>query len=424
MSESTPTTAGSPCPLPRDGLGDSPGVSVILYLFLFLATALTGVVLYSLPPLAEGSIPLTDVVAGAVILFLVIYMWRITRAARAVLPILIALGAFLSLYTSSLLPASLLCGVVFTVSVGSLAMAVLPKEKLPWLPLIPLAAYGVTAVLSRDPLGAIMVLLPWPTAWALAVGTRRSAQSEGGPSRVSVICGTALVLGLGLAAFGLLSVYRTLGTLEPAVLFERLEAVREGIVQSFLQFEPPADIDPELLEHWKNLMSYANLREAVNSGFNLLPGIAVAAVLILTAACQTIQLAALHAFGYGESVTNRVKEFSMSVVSCVVFLVAYLMVILENSTVSSLTGTVAQNITIILMPGLALAGMLRATRVMVKKGAKGMGCLFFLIILIPCLLLAAPMVLAAVEVIGNIVSSIAKVLTPPDDDDPFGGNGS
>lgn len=422
MSEPTPKTADSLCPIPRNGLGDSSGASVILLLLLFLASALTGVGLYSLPPVTEGGVSLTDAVSGGVILLLVIYMWRVTRTARAILPLLILTGGFLSVYTSSLLPASLLCGTVFTLGIGSVAIAVLPKERLLWIPLIPLAVYALTAALSRDPAAAVIVLVPWPAAGVLAVGTRRSAELHDGPRRVGVICGTSLALGLGLAVFGVLAVFSALGTLELAVLAEELEAVREGIVQSFLSFELPAGTDPELAEKWAELTTHANLRDAVNSGFNLLPGIAAAAVLILVAACQAIQHAALRAFGYGDSVTSRVKEFSMSVLSCVVFLAAYLMVILENSTVSSLAGTVAQNVTIILMPGLALAGMLRTTRSLAQRGARGMGCLFFFILLIPCLLVIAPFVLAAVEVIGNIVSALAKALNPPDDD-PFGGDG-
>ena len=81
-----------------------------------------------------------------------------------------------------------------------------------------------------------------------------------------------------------------------------------------------------------------------------------------------------------------------------------------------MTGTVAQNVTIILLPGLALAGMLRTTRGLVRRGSRGMGCLFFFIILIPCLMVIAPYVMAAVEVIGNIVSAIASALNPPDND--------
>ena len=80
----------------------------------------------------------------------------------------------------------------------------------------------------------------------------------------------------------------------------------------------------------------------------------------------------------------------------------------------------AQNIYIILLPGLAMAGMLRITKGLVRKGPRGMGCLFFVIILIPCLLLFVPFVFAAFEVIGHIFSSLTAAIKPPDDNDPFG----
>jgi Na+-driven multidrug efflux pump len=46
-----------------------------------------------------------------------------------------------------------------------------------------------------------------------------------------------------------------------------------------------------------------------------------------------------------------------------------------------------------------------------------MGCLFFLVILIPCLFLFAPFLFAAFEVIGHIFEVITSALKPPDDDD-------
>ena len=416
MSQSPSKAAAPLCPIPRNGPGDASGATAFLFLLLFLSTALTGVGLYSLPPMSEGGMPLTDMLAGAAIVLLVIYLWRITRTARAILPILIAVGGFLSFYTGSLLPAALLCGAVFTLSVGALAVAVLPEKGVVWLPLVPVAAYALTVALSRDPLSSVAVLLPWPAAVVMALRTRRSAEDREGPNRVGVICATALALGVSLVIFALPLIFIALGTLHPDALSEAIEALREGIIRSFLAYEMPADLDPALAEQWQNLLTHANLREMVNSGFNLLPGIAVAVLLVLVAACQAILLASLRAFGYESSVTLPVKEFRMSLISCIVFLVAYLLVILENSTVSSLTGTVAQNVTIILLPGLALAGMLRTTRGLVRRGSRGMGCLFFFIILIPCLMVIAPYVMAAVEVIGNIVSAIASALNPPDND--------
>ena len=68
---------------------------------------------------------------------------------------------------------------------------------------------------------------------------------------------------------------------------------------------------------------------------------------------------------------------------------------------------------------LALAGMLRITAGLVRKGTRGMGCLFFLVILLPCLFLFAPIVFAAFEVIGHVFESILTVIKSPDDDDDF-----
>ena len=419
MSQSPSKAADALCPIPRNGLGSSFGTFPVLCVLLFLATALTGIGLYDIPDVSIEGVSLLTLISGAAIAIQVVYLWRITRSARAMVPILILVGGFFSLYVSSPVPAAMLCGTVFVMGAGSTAVAVLPKEKLVCLPFLPLAAYALTALLSRDPLGALLVLIPWPAAVVLALSTRRSAEQEDGPNRVGVICAVSATMGLTLVAYGALALFRVLGTLEPAALDKALETVREGIVQSFLAYEIPEGVDPELVDKWNSIMTYANLREMVNSGFNLLPGVAIAAILMLVAACQAVQHAALRTFGYEDSVTNRVKEFRMSLVACIVFLVAYLLVFLENSTISSLVGTVAQNVTIILLPGLALAGMLRAIRALTKKGAKGMGCLFFFIILIPCLLIVAPFVLAAVEVVGNISSAVAKLLNPPDDDDPF-----
>lgn len=410
------------CPIPRNGLAKSAGI--ILHLLLFLSSALTGIGICAMRTVSETEVTVAEICSGVIILLLVLHMWRVTRTAKAIVPLLIVVGGFLAVYTNSLIPAGVFCGVVFTVSEGSLLIAVQTKSDLRLLPLIPIAAYAVTAILSRDPVGAVAVLVPWPAAIVLAQGTRASAAKEDGPTRVGVICSTSVALGLSLGAIILLSIYRQVGSLDPAVLGQEMDAYREAIIQSFITAEIPEGTDPELVEKWKSFMTYANMKEVVNSAFNLLPGVAVACVLMLTAACQAIQHAALRTFGFEESVTDRVKEFRMSLISCVVFLIAYLMVMLDRSTLSSISGTVAQNLCIILLPGLALVGMLRTVRSLTKKGARGMGCLFFFIILVPCLLIVAPFIFAAVEVIGHIFDSVVTLLNPPEDDDDIFGGGS
>ena len=417
---STPKASPAPlCPIPRRGLQGA--AAPILYICLLLSTLLVSVGMTQLTSSAETI--LTDLAtpfSAVAILFLVIYLWRVTRTAKAAVPLLVVLGVFLTFYTGSILPAGILCGLIFTVSEGSFFIAVQSESKLAAIPIIPLLAYGVTAALSMDFVASLTVLLPWPAAWALAMGTRRSAASEDGPNRVGVICSTSLVLGLTTAAFLALALYQALGTLEPAVLMEAVEELRQEVIMGIHTQPLPEGLTPELTEQWKEMLEYANVENSVNSIFNLLPAICTVTTFIFVTVCQSIQHATLRAFNMGECVSNRVRAFEMSLVSCVLFLIAYLIAMGESEAVSSLTGTVAQNIVIILLPGLALAGLLRLTGNMLRRGKQNMGCLFFIIILAFLLLFVAPYVLAAVEVIGHIIQSItSKLKFESNDDDPF-----
>ena len=410
------------CPIPRRGLQGA--AAPILYICLLLSTLLVGVGITQLTSSAETA--LTDLAtpfSAVAILFLVIYLWRVTRTAKAAVPLLVVLGVFLTFYTGSIFPAGILCGLIFTVSEGSFLIAVQSESKLAAIPIIPLLAYGITAALSMDFVASLTVLLPWPAAWILAISTRRSAASEDGPNRVGVICSTSLVLGLTTAAFLALALYQALGTLEPTVLMEALEELRQDVIMGIHTQPLPEGLTPELAAQWRELLEYSNVENTVNSTLNILPAICTVTTFIFVTVCQSIQHATLRAFNMGECVSNRVRAFEMSLVSCVLFLVAYLIALGESEAVSSLTGTVAQNIVIILLPGLALAGLLRLTGNMLRRGKQNMGCLFFIIILAFLLLFVAPYILAAVEVIGHIFQSITSKLKFEDNnDDPFGKN--
>ena len=417
---STPKATPAPlCPVPRNGLQGS--AAPVLYVCLLLSSLLVGLGVTFFDPTAEtAALGVPEILSAAAILLLVIHLWRVTRTAKGALPLLVVLGVFLTMYTQSIYPAGVLCGLVFTVSEGSLLIAVQPKSKLVALPIIPLLAYGITALLSMNFLDSLVVLLPWPAAWALATGTRRSAESEEGPNRVGVICSASLALGLTTAVLLAISLYQSLGTLEPSVLAETMDALREEIILAIHTQPLPEGLTPEMTEAWQEQLEYANVENQVNTIFNVLPAICTVTVLIFITICQSIQHAALRAFGMGECITPRVKAFEMSLIACVIFPIAYLFALVDSGAVSSLAGTVALNVAIILMPGLALAGLLRLTRSLTRKGARGMGCLFYLIISAFCLLFVAPYVLAAVEVIGHVYEAItAKLRFDEDDNDPF-----
>ena len=406
-------------PLPRGGMPKS--AAVLLHLMLLVASAAVGICICAMRTTSEAEVAVAEGVSFVSLLLMAVFLWRLTRRSRGIVPVLVMAGAFLGYLTQSLIPTAVLVGLLFAVGVGSTLLAVADKKQLILFAAVPVLAYVATLLLSRDPVGSVAALVPFPPMVALALGTRSSAAKEDGLTRVGVICAASVTLLLSLGAMIALSIYRHLGSLDPAVLREALDALRESLVTEITSMEIPTEgLTEEAIAEFREMISYANATNAVDSIFNLLPALAVVAANILAVTAQLIQHASLRALGYGDSLTERVKDFRMSLISCVVFLAAYLAAILESAAVSTLAGTVAQNIYIILLPGIALESVVHLTRSMMKKGPRKLGCLFYLVLLLPCLFLFAPLALALVEVVIRIFTAITSAIKPPEDpDDPF-----
>ncbi len=415
MTTTPPPPAPAPlCPIPRNGLSRPAGL--ILSLLLTLASATCGITAAALPDLAVKTGIVDELIAILASVLLTVYLWRTCRRSKGVLAILIASAILPAMATGSGLLSALLLSLVFVMSEGSLLVAVLKQQHIPLLALVPLLGYATAAAVSGDLVLALLAVAPFPAMLALGLGTRRAAAREDGPTRVGVICGTALALGIALLAVGALLVYRTLGTLAPDRLAAALESFREAMLRWILDFPFPGVSEEAVRE----VITPEVAENTVNATINLLPGYIVCAALLVAAVAQSLQHAALHAFGYGESVTDRVRLLRMSAVSCAVFAVAFFMVLFSDAETSTLPGTVAQNIYIILLPGLALCGWLRVMTTLSRRGPGGFGCMFYLLLLLPCVFLFMPFVLALLEVGGRATDFVFSKLKPKDDD-PFGG---
>lgn len=407
--ESAATSTPAPlCPIPRNGLPRP--ASLWLFILLTLATALFGVGVAAMRTTSPAEVKVAEIASLVVSLLLLIHLWRVSRAAKGVVPILFLVGLLLSYLCHSLIPAAVLISLVFALGEGAILVATIDQRRATWLPLIPLVAYSLTVLASRDPVGSLAALVPFPAILVLAWGTRRSAARADGLTRVGVLCATSLTLGLSITGMVALSLYRYYGSLDTSVLLPALNEFREGLIITITQMELPAGATEEM----KALLSYDNAANLVNGTINLLPGLFVAGLNILSAIAQLILLTGLATFGYGDSVTERVRLFRLSLVSCFVFTVSYAIVMFAGDGPSTLAGTVAECFYIILLPGLALAGLLRLTASLARRGARGMGCMFYLILIVPCLLLLAPFVLAIYEVIAHFYTAILSRLRPPE----------
>lgn len=400
-------------PIARTGLPTAP--SVILHILIALSAAMLPACAVGMiaNPGESASLLFGIEIAAAVISFLQLaYLWRACRRARGLVPVIVVFGLFSYLATASFVPLSMGLSLLFTIGTGSTLLAVSPRKALVWFPLVPMGAFALSLAVTRDSLTALACLGPFPAAIALAQGTRAAAAREDGPTRVGVICLTSLALGASIAAIAAVLLYRTLGTLEVSAILEWLDKGRTLLTDTLVSLElsfpaPNGDEIPVDAAYAENL---------VNQAFNLIPALAVVSINILSTLSQMIQHATLAAFGFGDSVSDRVRLLAMSAVSGFVFIAGYITVWASGTDASTLVGTVAENVVLILQPGLALCGLLRFMGFLTARRERG-GCGCLLFILVPILLFSAPVVLAFYEAISLTVGRLLARLKPPKDPD-------
>ena len=389
-------------PIPRKGIKGAAGI--LLYVLLTLSclilplgvSVLTGKSFFT-PTAAEAIFLLY-------LILLAVYFSRtgklVGKGTRGITPLLIFVTLITCGMTGSFIPAAVIFALFFAIGEGAVLVASATSLQ-GWLSLlIPTVSAGLSLFLCRDFSAMALALLPCPAALTLALCTRASAGKETGLTRVGVICATSLAFGvtlLGLAAWAL---YEALGTLQLSELKEALESLRVFLIQALMSYEISSG-DTVILSLADKEAEVTNV---VNSMINTLPGTLVVLCNVVAAFAQMITLSGLKAYGFGDSVTDRVKEFRISVVSAVIFLLSWLvaLVAVGDNNASTVIGTVAENFFIVLTPGLALAGIFRFARSMAAR----MGCGFFILIAFTCFVLYVPPIVALYEAVSLILSPI------------------
>ncbi len=419
MTFSSPNRdTSTPIPIPRTGITGVSGVLLHILLCLTAAAIPTGMAVIAG---ASRLLPMAAEILSVVLLILVgIYFFRTGKLSgkksRGMLPLLVLTAIFLVLATQSAVPAAIAFSLVFFIGEGAVLLATQPSGSLVYFPLVPMAAFGLALLTCKGIDISLLCLTPLPATIALAWGTRSSAAKDTGLTRVGVICLTSLCLGITVAGFAAWFLYQALGSLSVPTLQAFIEELRQALIASVM------DVQLETHEGLVHVFEGKEqlVTDVVNITINILPGVAVVLVNLVSAMAQMVTLSGLVAFGFGESVTDRVRDYRISAVSSFVFLAAWITSLIANASTTSMVGTVAENFAIMLLPGVGLAGFLRLMRTMARKGC-GIGCLIFPILLIPGFSAYGFFALAIYEAVASVFGPLVQKLKPPknDDDDLF-----
>lgn len=210
--------------------------------------------------------------------------------------------------------------------------------------LMPLLAYGVAALITGDPLRALLTLLPLASSIVAAVCVLRYMRRTEATVLIAAALAAVLVIA-GLVTLGVMGGF--VGNPVAALA----DTLRESIV-SFL-----TESRALYTEMGMNLpLSDVDISNTAAMLVNLLPGLFLCACSITAFLVWRTLLQLLIAFRTLPRLPFRLAAFSMSKTSAVVFLMFYIIALFANSTEVTLFGTICQNVALVMEPGLALIG--------------------------------------------------------------------
>ncbi len=250
---------------------------------------------------------------------------------------------------SILMLAGMLSMLVYVVVGGMCALLTLDSPRLSPLP--PIAAFaGVLCIFgaakgfsSAALCDALFVILPAVVGIIIAVSMRLGAK------RTGAIVASTIGGGLFTLAIILLAVFLSGKTVSFADILKFVDELRAGMVETMKAQSA------ELSELYGYDFSTVDIEGAVNGAFNLLPAM-LALVFSLVAFFSQLSLLALcRICNLYHKLEKKDTEFKVSVVTAVVFAVSYILSIFMTMG-GSVAQAVAENLSMILLPALAMVG--------------------------------------------------------------------
>ncbi len=319
--------------------------------------------------------------------------------------------------------------------VGAFLMTTLKKPFLACL--LPLLSAALTVPFTRDPVLIASALSLLPAAALTAYATKRKM------GRSSVICfGAGGLLGAALilfavslartdAGFSLETVQSLLDTWKANLLADQKE-MRDALLEMLERASENAGASgtqsaQTMMDYYRRLMSDAVLENELTRIFNVLPGAVAAAALVAAFLGQRLLLDGYDATGNRSRITPESEFLVLSLPAAVIYVACLILTLIFDASFSVPVVT-AENLLLILTPGLCAVGWGTLTRFYRSVPPRGRGALIVpAIALLCCASSSVFYVLAAYGAYAIIFSAIRRAMlrrggpTPPAGG-PFGGN--
>ncbi len=257
-----------------------------------------------------------------------------------------AIPCFVALITASSSPFfSLLLAITAAVGCGAFAIRYANRFL---LLLAPIGAYAIAFALTENVVLSLLVFAPVPGAIVLFLAVRK------GLSRTATVASVATVL-VAIAAFVLfLTVHLKYGNVTVKFFTDFLTSFRDKMIEKYIDAVKTAGLS--------HVMTVD--KDVLNAAINLLIRLIPAGVVLIAeimAYFSGLIAVSMHSVYFPEQpLSHEVLTFRMSSVSAVMFLLSFLAFLLfpTDSNTFGIVSVSAMNLNLILIPGLALCGIL------------------------------------------------------------------
>lgn len=275
---------------------------------------------------------------------------------------------------------------------------------------VPVAAYALSLVLCRDPMLAVLALIAFPAAGILAYNTMQNRP------RVSSICLVSVLLGLCAMFGGAIVWYRESGAIVMSEVIAAAEALREQIVTVMTSDETlMGALQMTLDQTGTGIQAEALVQSSVELVFNMLPGLAILGLNLISFAAQLTCIRTYRGVGMKQLVTHTAQIFVLSVPAGVLYLVCCVASLFSKDF--TMAAAVFENLRLVLLPGMCLVGVFKLGADLQRGVSK-----LWIAVMIGAAILAPSMLILCVSISGAMATLmrpiVARILLNQQNDPP------
>ncbi len=324
-------------------------------------------------------------------------MSRIAGSAKPVMSYILAVAVF-SLFCGMLLPMALISAVVS----GTCMYTYLLREKRSasiWG--LPVAALVIVTLVTGRMMSALLSLATLPASIILSYSVKNKL------SRISAVCRISAGICLSAVLIAAVGIYRYAGELSVRVVLELIDSARAALIA--IMDETLTDVGA-VLRMDLGVLGIENFAEtAVSALFNLLPAMIITVSNICAYVIHSLYLSANFLADRNKSKDALpMFAFDMSLASAIIYVASLVLSLVLTAPSLAIYGTAAQNLLLILAPGLILTALAGIRMLTVRKGPSCFGTLAYML-LVFMLLSFSPIVIMATALGGAILIIVSHI---------------